>query len=274
MTMSRTVFKHPPLVEIVAEVHWPIAGAPALPEPIQRAGIPQQAPPTIVQLHEVLFLNLASKASTQGFGVFERVIPPGFPPFMHQPVCRYRSNNAAEGSPLFQSGVGIFTANIVPPYKSWETFRPIIDTGLNLLDRSWPGDLAKTPFSIIRLRYIDAFRDNLVQGRTAFDFISNVLGFSVNLPASLLDKSIDKTRIKPTLIFQIPIEGGIIDLTASEGWINNSLAIILDTSVTFELGGAEPRDKAIDILDKAHDIIYSSFVGLTKKLHADMHPEN
>src|SRR5579863_2360328 len=129
LKMAYTIFRQPPLVEIVAEVRWDITGLPGV--PAQFAGGPIPVPDSSAL--EIHFMNFASKAAAKGFGLVERVVPTGFPLLAHQVTLRYRNVAEVEGVPLFQLGPGVFTANLSPPYKSWEAFRPFIDLGLGLL---------------------------------------------------------------------------------------------------------------------------------------------
>src|SRR5690242_9194487 len=155
--MPKIAFRQPPLVEIVAEFRWDIGGVQAVPE--QFAGAP--LPVADGTAHEIHFMTFGSKAAARGFGLFERVIPTGFPLLAGQPTFRYRNTTAVEGAPVFQLGPGVFTVNLVPPYQSWASFVPYIDLGLGLLFDSRSPEQQQVPFSEVRLRYFDAFGDNL-----------------------------------------------------------------------------------------------------------------
>lgn len=266
--MTPIVFRQPPLVEIVVEFRWDIPGVQGMPE--QFAGVPIPVPDG--SAHEIHFMNFASKAGTKGFGLIERVSPPGFPLIAHQVAFRYRSTTGGEGVPLFQLGPGVFSINIVPPYKSWEHLLPFIELGLGLLFDSWPEDQDKQ-FSGARLRYIDAFGDNLRQGKSIVKFLEENLGISVHLPQAVTQFCTDQKAVKPTLSVLIPIDIGSLELTISEGWVRNIRSLVMQTTVLSK--GPLPSDKPgiLATLNAAHIIIHESFVGMTTSLHDLMEPE-
>jgi uncharacterized protein (TIGR04255 family) len=267
--MTQIVFKQPPLVEIIADVRWDIPGVPGVPE--QLMGAPLPVPDA--SAHEIHFMNFASKAGAKGFGLVERVIPPGFPLFAHQAAFRYRNTTGVSGAPLFQLGPGIFSINIVPPYKSWKSFIPFVDLGLDLLlDSRSPEDKGR-PFSSVRLRYIDAFGENLRQGKSTVAFLSENLGVKIQLPESVTKFCTDAKAMKPTLSVVMPIEKGTLELKITEGWVRNVRSLVMDTSVLFK--GPLGPDKQVlrSALDAAHTIIHDSFVGMTSSLHELMDPE-
>ena len=99
-----------------------------------------------------------------------------------QAVFRYRK--AANSWPLFQLGPGIFTANIVPPYKGWTSFLPELKLGIGLFLMSYPSSSSLLKLSSVTLRYLNAFTS--AHGRTdAYAFVSSGLGLDVTLPKQL-----------------------------------------------------------------------------------------
>lgn len=269
--MAKVVFKQPPLVEIIAELRWDISGA----QPI-----PAQGPAPAIAVvplpdgssHEVQFMNFASKAGVKGFGLIERVSPPGFPLLQHQIAYRYRSATGGDGHALFQLGPGIFTINVVPPYKSWEHFLPFIELGIDLLLETWSED-QKPAFTNARLRYIDAFNDNLRQGKSTVKFLEDDLGLRLKLPDAMTKFCTDENAVKPNFNVTFPIQMGNLELAVADGWVRNTAALIMQTTVSAD-GPLEPsRDKLLQTFNNAHDVIHETFVGMTAALHGLMKPE-
>jgi len=267
--MAKTVFRQPPLVEIVAEIRWDIPGMQGVPE--QFAGAPIPVPDG--STHEIHFMNFASKAGAKGFGLVERVIPPGFPLLAHQVAFRYRNTTGVEGAPLFQVGPGIFSINLVPPYKSWESFVPFVDLGLGLLFESTSDEDKNKPFSAARLRYIDAFGETLRQGKSIVSFLAQNLGVIVQLPQSIMKFCSNQDAVKPMISVSIPIEIGTMELKIAEGWVRNVRSLVMDTTVLCKGPLAANKEAVLRALNAAHKIIHESFVGMTSTLHQLMEPE-
>lgn len=267
--MAIAVFKQPPLVEIVAEVRWDISGLPGFPAQFAQAPIPVPDG----SAHEIHFMNFASKAGAKGFGLIERVVPSGFPLLAYQVAFRYRNTTGGEGAPLFQLGPGIFTANISPPYKSWENFLPFIDLGLGLLLESRPDQNKDKSFNSVRLRYIDAFGENLRQGKSIADFLLQTLGVSIQLPPSIMKFCSNQGEVKQSISATIPIEIGTMELKIAEGWVRNIASLIMDTTIICKGPVAQNKDTILAKLNAAHDVIHESFIGMTGPLHQLMEPE-
>jgi uncharacterized protein (TIGR04255 family) len=264
--MPPVVFKKPPLVEIAAELRWQLANVKGLPADLSRAPLPVDA-----SSHEVQFMNFAGKAGEKGFSFVERIIPPGFPMLANQVAFRYRNRTISSGAPLYQLGPGIFTISMVPPYKSWDAFRPYIDLGIALLFDSWE-QKDRPNFSSVRLRYTDAFSDEMRQGLSSVEFLSEKLGIGILLPESVKKFCNDAQGIKPNISATIPIQRGTLELRVSEGWIRNMRSLIMGTSVS--MGDSfNTRSSLLEAFDAAHQVIHEVFVDMTRPLHALMQPD-
>ena len=268
-----TTFKNAPLVELIAELRWN--------PPMGDSAGQQAAAGIAVHLdtsgqYETLYMQFGAIVATRGFNRFERVVPPGFPAIGYSPVYRYRKGTSEAGGALYQLGVGIFTANITPPYNSWEAFRPIVQEGVeSLLDA-----LERTPgmnkdFHGLSLRYIDAFKENLTGGRTANSFLPDVLQVRLSLPGALTRACTDMAGVKPTLQLQIPIQLGTMHLNLGDGKVAGEDAIIMDTIArsTRQLSSSNVKTIMAEF-DAAHDVVHQVFFDLTAGLHKMMGPQN
>src|SRR5271166_1956846 len=145
-------FKTPPLVELAAEIRW---GAAAMPQAQGQGQVIVLAPGQL----EEFFMRFSSSVGALGYDRVERIIPPGFPTPPFQATYRFRKKEQEQelGTTLYQVGGGVFTANITPPYHSWQHFRPVVERGAEcLLDTRNPSE-KEMPFAPAILRYIDAF---------------------------------------------------------------------------------------------------------------------
>ncbi|RYH28896.1 MAG: TIGR04255 family protein, partial [Alcaligenaceae bacterium] len=176
--MSLT-FDVAPLVEIIAEVRWSDPTAFMVPGPLMGLSQPSNAT-------DEFFMRFGGRAYGSGFQRAERLVPPGFPVPIGQVVYRYRPpedfHDEMARSALWQVGPGVFTANAVPPYRSWVEFSPLVRAGLEVLFETRPADVRNSPVSSVSLRYVDAFNHDLIGDSTFEKFLAEKLGFQVLLP--------------------------------------------------------------------------------------------
>src|SRR5215471_16972408 len=157
-------YRNPPLVELIGELRWGSSGS-SFPLPPGS--------------HEEFFMRFGSRAGAVGYERVERLVPPGFPAPPFQAVYRFRKKAPETGTTLYQVGAGVFTANITPPYESWQEFRPVVEEGVDILLETRNPSEKDTPFTSASLRYIDAFGYQLTEGRSTAAFLRDVLGFAV-----------------------------------------------------------------------------------------------
>lgn len=266
--MSRT-FKKPPLVELTAELRW----GGSRPHGPHWGGMSQEEAKAHFDSEE-LFNRFAVTVAGGGFTRVERLLPPGVVANPAQAVYRYKSLDEEAKSVVFQLGSGVLTVNASPPYKSWQTFEPRVVQAIGMLEQAFQeGGNSLPTFDAVVVRYIDAFGEEMTEGRTALDFISNVLGFTIELPSSVQAVCSDGAAILPKLQFQCPIEGGILSLSLAHGLINKASAVVLDMAVVLPGPHGADADSAIGALRKARQVLHNIFVGMTEKLAPIMQPE-
>lgn len=258
-------FESPPLVELIAEVRWNVQANHASTNPF--------LVDSSNHVHEEFFTRLLSELDRQGYGASERMVPVGFPLINQHPVIRYlKSANASSGhdksaSTLFQAGVGIFTVNAVQPYKSWEQFRPVVESGLQALMNSEP---TREDGFTVSLRYVDAFKEELTGGRTHRQFLEEVLGIQVIVPEVLKQISRDGSTVIPMMHMVTPLSFGNLQIQFAEGQLSGEPVFLMENVVTV----SEPFDGSVaammEGLDQARGIVHKSFVGMTRPLHEKM----
>jgi len=265
-------FEKAPLKEIIAELRWGVGSVPLELIPNQPLALPASF--FADAAHEKLFIALSDELSKIGYGRSERLTPAGFPALPNQPMYRYQSNSQSSSkSVVFQAGLGVFSVHAVPPYKSWEEFLPTVKSGLEALLKSYSAAVEQQPISLVTLRYVDFFEEELVQGRDIATFMSEVLSVSVRLPdfitAIAKAKKADNVYVK----FSLPVAAGTLNVCIGDGKLNNLPGILLDTAIA--TSGAVPPtlDKIIEVLDSSYSILHNMFLELTKPIHHLMQPK-
>ena len=208
-----------------------------------------------------------------GFQRAERLVPNGFPSIFGQPVFRYKKGSEEVSSELYQVGPGLFTANAIPPYKSWVDFSPVVKDGVGALLLARNQAEKEVAFSKVSLRYIDAFGPSLTKGMPLEDFVSEVLGFNVALPlpVSSLVAQGQKAKVFVQLNFATA-NGMSVNMTVGEGQANNSPVVVLDTTVS-SITPVDPNtDAVMTTLGAARTIIHDMFFKLTENIQSEMNP--
>jgi len=256
-------YKHPPLVELAAEVRWGPGG--------QSPGVVSSA--LAASQYEEFFMRVGSKVATLGYDRFERLVPPGFASLPFQVIYRFRKGEKEQGSAIYQVGAGVFTANITPPYHSWKQFRPVVEKGVELLLETRNESERETPFSSTILRYIDAFGSRFTRGSSVAGFVQDILGFSISLPAPVRSEMAPDKEAKPSLQLAIPLKSSQeMALALAEGTVGGERTVIMDIFVTNESQISATKDDVMTSFDTAHDAIHRVFVGVTEKLSDIMEP--
>jgi len=261
-------FSNAPLIEIIAELRWgnnPNNSAPAQP------GVP------VLVLNssnlDEFFMRFGGEIYQNGFQKTERLVPVDFPLMLYQPVYRYRKDSESDGAVLYQTGPGIFSANAISPYKSWNVFSPVVQSGIEALLRSRDVSEKDSPFTTVSLRYIDAFGPKLTQGMDVETFLRDILGVSIDLPNAISKVVAPYMKVKPHIQLQLPInDNTIMSLTLAEAMVNNDLSIIMDSTVVMSGDITPTAEVVMNSLNESRNIIHDMFINLTKKISPLMVP--
>jgi uncharacterized protein (TIGR04255 family) len=254
-----------PLVELIAELRWTPATLTDAQIGDSRIG------PTFITAHtnafEEFFMRFGGEAHILSHTETERLVPGGFPIIAHQPVYRFKRSESGETRSLYQIGAGLFSANAVPPYKSWTTFEPVVKSGVEALLRSRCKEEKNSSFTAISLRYIDAFGPSHTGGRDVGNFLAEVLGMQVTIPVALSQHLQSDAVAKPMVQLQIPMQNGLVmNIAVGEGAANSQPAIIMDTSVSTTLTVEANIEAVMAYYELAHDAIASSFSQLVRPI--------
>jgi len=264
------IFANPPLVEILAELRW-VPGQVSPPMPVTTGPGTIQLP-LLSQYIEQTFSNFLNQVAQRGFGMSERLTPPGFPYIPFNVVYRFRKPPPQPGNFLYQIGPGIFTAHALPPYRDWQSFRPIVQEGTQALLAS-RHDSESAAFTSAKLQYIDLFSEEFTEGRSSFRFLNDILGIKLELPDTISTQALDMGRVQAGLQLSLPLSSGLaMKLRVYDGGAAGKQGIVMTTEV-FTLQPTPPEvNRIMQTFDNAHTSIRTTFVGLTERIRAKMRP--
>ena len=271
--MQTMLFAKPPLVELIAELRWG-AQPTGAPSGGMEHGAPNISMPlTITNRTEEWFIQFGAKISADGYTRVERLIPTGFPLMPIQPVYRFRKNAPEDGTSLYQLGPGLFTANITPPYKSWDQFQPIVKNGVEKLLQSRTDTENTEPFRTVLLRYIDAFGPEFLAGEPAVDFLANKLGFKLELPEIIKKFAKPFSPIQSALNFGVHLKNNFfMTINVGEGIANGKKAVVMDTTVATGVPIECSSEKVMHTFNEARSIIHEAFIEITRPISSIMQP--
>ncbi|MDH5824945.1 TIGR04255 family protein [Luteimonas sp. RD2P54] len=250
--MTHPLLVHPPLVEIIAEVRLEDDGAPS-----KGVGVQFTMP------DDAKFVSFGIAVGHQGYTNLERLVPPGFPVPHGAVIYRYRRPNAEEPT-LYQLGADVFTANALPPYDSWTSFRPHVVSGLEAAFAV--GVLTKGRRVRASLKYVDAFSGESLLGRTPSVFLQDLLGLNYSMP-----KCMATDREPRTLRFSTEsycAEDAIFALEAGAGKKDQADAVILNTTASSSLR-AETVESILEKLDVLQALLHDAFLELIERFPGD-----
>jgi uncharacterized protein (TIGR04255 family) len=170
---------------------------------------------------------------------------------------------------FLQVGPGVMSANALPPYESWDQFSPVVETGVQALLNARQGEEKDREFTGVILRYIDAFKDELLDGKTFDAFIDEILGFHVKLPPAV-ENILEKDRrfnINLQTGFSISGKNKQMNLQVAEGMLQGGSAVIMDMTIA-ETAPVQPQGAAImQAFASSREIIHEVFVEVTRPIH-------
>lgn len=269
-------FKKAPLIELIAEFRWnPNGTGQAAQVTAPNAAQVQFAMMADPNYYEQFFARYADRIGGDGYVRTERLVPQGWP-FPNQiPVLRFRQANDDNTAPtLYQIGAGLFSAHALPPYQSWDQFKPVIDRGLRVLHSSLSDQDHISKFTSVTLRYIDRFTSELTGDRTPQQFIRDVLGIHLDLPNAITAEADDEKSIDSTLLLRVPLKSELLmTLGINPPTAPPTGGIIMDTSVVTRTSVSSEILDVMSLLETAHGSISRLFMGVTAPIKLDMEPE-
>lgn len=255
-------FDKAPLVELIVELKWghaalfqPHSIGTFAPQGFFSTGDPAQS--------EEFYSRFGNECFSNGLQRVERLIPPGFPTIPGQVACRYKAGDAPITN-LLQVGPGVFTANGLPPYKSWNEFLPFFKSGYAALLKSRTASENTLPFSSVAIRYINAFGAEYLEAFNQSELLKQ-LGFDLRLPTPVSGEISDGANTQIVLNYTTNLkDGGKITLIVGSGQTPAGTAVVFDISITHEHVDAGSVEQC---LSSAQAIIEKMFMESTAPLH-------
>lgn len=234
-----------PLIEIIAELRW--AGAR-----------PGQPPSIIFGGDDSFYVRLGIAVGKDGYDRLDRVQPEGMPTQAGTVVYRYRRGDSQQNT-LYQAGPGIFTANGLPPYNSWEEFEPVIRNGLSAL---WGVNAfgPTEPVGLI-LRYVDAFTSAHLKDISKQNFVESVVGVAYT-PTSVIAKRFAGSTEPRSMRFNAMHEGAdgekiIIDV--GSGIKDGEEVLVMNTSAVSAEFVAADIDHVMGVFNQLQQVLHDIF---------------
>lgn len=262
--MSESV-ENAPVIEVIAELRWrPLA----VPEGLFSGPGPKMIPPPLGGRTHEFFGRLSDRMCALGYTKTTRLVPEPFPMLVQQPVLRFEAPENGRPKSLYHVGPGLFSANAVPPYESWSSaFSATVARGVEALLATRDAAEKDVLFEGVTLRYLDAFGPVLTEGRDSLDFIREVLGISVDLPAALTQHLHDGATWKPFLQFHLPVGDGLVmSIAIGDGFANDQPTVLMDWSLSCSYPVKPDAAEVMNVLNHAHDLIYRSWKEMMKPI--------
>ena len=167
----------------------------------------------------------------------------------------------------------MFSANAVPPYRSWEQFTPDVVSGIEALLAAREESERDHSFGPVSLRYIDVFHSDLTGDKSVDEFLREVLKIKVELPEVILNLA-PGTSPRPFVVVNLLAPVGTLQMSAGEANIAGTMGIVLDTNLIVA-GPVDPRvDAVMEVLNDAHVVIREIFLEMTAPIRSLMDPEH
>jgi uncharacterized protein (TIGR04255 family) len=233
-----------PLVEIIAEIRW-------------GDGNPQAPALLASAIDDSIYVRLGIEVGKLGYHQLERTVPEGFPVPGGAVIYRYRKAEGEQNT-LYQLGPGIFTANGLPPYNSWEEFLPVIESGLRALWRVAP--ISQELPIFLSLRYLDAFTGDHLDGMSVGEFFKEIVGLEYDKPESFAafseDGAVTAMRFMAT---QKSNDGRELWIDVAEGSKEGADAIVINTLARAAQFNAASVDDVLIRFEPLHKALHDVF---------------
>lgn len=254
------VYKNAPLIEVIAEVKWSL---------LPLAAVPGGAVDPFFIKGRNLF---EERVKALGYVVSERAVPEGIPLELlaRAPVFRFRRE--PNRWPLFQLGPGMFTCNMVPPYKGWSEYEKILGGGLEAIYASFPFDGQTARLEALELRYIDGFtRKHGLENYQ--DFLKDKLGLSVKLPQEFFEKlRVDEGASEGAFDLRMRLSdfNGTLSVKVAPGRVGNERAAIAEFHVSATADVPQASGEVRSWMHNAHLIVRNAFQSLRSQKLEDL----
>lgn len=239
-----------PIVEVIAELRW-------------GDGNPQQPAP-FAFANEAEYIGFGIEIGKLGYNQLERTLPQGIPGQPGGTVgYRYRRSEG-ELNTLYQLGAGVFTANGIAPYTSWENFREVLHKGILALNQISP--LADKAEVWCVVKYLDFFNETHLAGITSREFFSEVVGLDYKeLDVAKASASSGASSSMRFFYSTRDDAGREIALDVGEGGLHEKVGIVMNTTITSPPIVAKSADDVMQSFDDLQRVAHDAFFEMIKR---------
>ncbi|MBK6896969.1 MAG: TIGR04255 family protein [Alphaproteobacteria bacterium] len=262
---KEVVYENPPLIEVICELRWPLK--------VYR----QYGNQPIDKYYHDYESEFSSFISEKGYKEVQSRIPADMPVEIlgSAPVLQLRKEK--DTWPLFQIGPGLFTANTVPPYNGWSSFRNDFHLGLEALYKSYPAASSLLKFSQMELRYINGFDEKFDYSPENFrDYSKHEFGFGFSLSEAIEKSAVEREKIAFISSFNFDlkdIKDSLANIKIAKGQQKNKDSLILELGITkkFKESTIQEQEDVAKWFDDAHRVISRWFdMSVSKKIREKM----
>jgi uncharacterized protein (TIGR04255 family) len=236
--LARKNLAHPPLVEAIFEVQWPLSPDPA-------TGLERDR-------NYALLPGRLSERLAQEYPAHEPLPAASVPGDLIPRQVQHRFRRAPGEWPLVQVGPGIATLNITENYNWVDFERRARD--LNGALRDVYDDKASFQPSRVQLRYINAVPFDFSSGDT-LHFLRERLKIHFALPQSLFDGVVSDKSVEVNWLTGFPAKkpDGQVTLRVGTGAYKGGKGIIWEIAVSSQQPSVPQADSIDRWLSAAHD---------------------
>jgi uncharacterized protein (TIGR04255 family) len=132
---------------------------------------------------------------------------------------------------------------------------------------------AVLPFSVLSLRYINGFGQDLLEGRDINRFSNEVLGISLLIPDAITKHIPKGSIVKPQVQFLAPLNGdSSLAFLLGEGLINQDRKVILDITITHHNPIPADLDQVMALFVSSRNTIHQMFLELIRPIYEKLDP--
>lgn len=255
LTEKDYLYENPPLVEVIAELHWNLKQVQSLPNA------------KIDPFYEIFETDFVEKSVRNSLNDIQEIIPAEVPLELiaNQPRRRLRSKE--NEWPLVQIGPGIMTCNIVPPYEGWRDFEPFLAAQVRRLFETYPLSDKTLEIRKLHLRYIDGF-DERFGFRSFAEFAESMLGVPIPLKQSFIDQNVQEGTdfsylLQSNFDCAEPIDTkGLLKLVPGKLGENDALIMEMHCERHIRKGSELAIERILEWFNRAHYSLKQQFESL------------
>lgn len=127
--------------------------------------------------------------------------------------------------------------------------------------------IPKPEFSVALVKYIDAFKGDLLGEYSQLDFMNKVIGLKIGMAQPMEAVCTDTSKVGVHLQWTLPVGPGQMTMVIGHGISEGQPSVLMDTTVVIARKIGADRDAAIGALREARGVIHQVFKEMTTPIH-------